>query len=40
MVGLDIEKNMKSQIRDQKKLIKELKNMIKIYAPYMQFPDE
>jgi len=37
---VDNEKCLKSQIRQQKKLIKRLKNTIKIYAPYMNFPDE
>lgn len=37
---LDKEKRLMSQIRQQKKLIKRLKNTIKIYAPYMNFPDE
>ncbi len=36
----DKERKMRSQIREQKKLIKKLKNMIKTYAPYMHFPDE
>jgi len=36
----DKEKLLKSQIRKQKRVIKRLKNMIKIYAPYMQFTDE
>lgn len=40
MVGFDKKRMMKSQIRKQKKLIKKLKNMIKMYAPYMEFPDE
>ena len=40
MSDLDKEKEMKSRIRKQKKLIKQLKNMIRIYAPYMEFPDE
>jgi len=40
MVGSDGEKKLKSQIREQKRLIKRLKNMIKIYAPYMKFSDE
>jgi hypothetical protein len=40
MVISDKERNLKSQIRKQKKLIKKLKNMIKNYAPYMEFPDE
>ncbi len=34
------EQNLKSQIRNQKKFIKKLKNMIRFYAPYMEFPDE
>lgn len=34
------DQKLKSQIREQKKLIKRLKNMIKNYAPYMKFPDE
>jgi len=37
---LDKERRLMSQIRQQKKLIKKLKNTIKIYAPYMNFPDE
>ena len=36
----DKEKLLKSKIREQKKLIKRLKNMVKTYAPYMSFPDE
>lgn len=40
MADMDKERKMKSQIRKQKKLIKKLKNMIKMYAPYMGFPDE
>lgn len=40
MVGSDKERKMKTQIREQKKLIKKLKNVIRIYAPYMKFPDE
>ena len=31
---------MKIQIRQQHKLIKKLKNMIRYYAPYMKFPEE
>ena len=34
------EQKMKLQIKEQKKLIKKLKNLIRIYAPYMRFPDE
>lgn len=34
------DQKLKSQIRKQKKLIKKLKNMIRNYAPYMEFPDE
>ena len=34
------EQNLKTEIRKQRKLIKKLKNMIRIYAPYMKFPDE
>jgi hypothetical protein len=40
MKDSDKEQKLKSQIRKQKKLIKELENMMKIYAPYMKFPDE
>ncbi|GAI45919.1 unnamed protein product [marine sediment metagenome] len=38
--GSDKERKLKSQIRKQKKLIKELKNTIRIYAPYMKFSNE
>ena len=34
------EGKLKSQISKQKKFIKELKNIIRIYAPYMKFSDE
>jgi len=37
--GSNKERKLKSQIRKQKKLIKELKNTIKSYAPYMKFSD-
>ena len=37
MKDIDKERRMKSQIRNQKELIKELKETIKIYAPYMRF---
>lgn len=40
MVVMDKERELKSQIRRQKKLIKKLKNMIRSYAPYINFPDE
>jgi len=40
MTGIDTEGKMKSKIIEQKKLIKKLKNTLRIYAPYMQFPDE
>jgi len=40
MVESDKIRKMKTQIREQKRLIKKLKNMIKMYAPYMEFPDE
>jgi len=33
-------KKMKIQIDEQKKLIEELKNTIKIYAPYTLFDDK
>lgn len=31
------EKKLESQIRKQRQLIKRLKSIIKIYAPYMKF---
>lgn len=34
------ERKLKSQISKQEKFIKELKNIIRIYAPYMKFSDE
>ena len=37
---IDSKKRLKSQIREQKKLIKNLKNMVKLYAPYTNFSDE
>jgi len=37
---LDKERSLKSKIRKQNKLIKKLKSTIKIYAPYMNFPEE
>ena len=37
MKVVEKEKKLESQIRKQKKLIKELKSIIKIYAPYMKF---
>lgn len=40
MVVMDKERDLKSQIRRQKKLIKKLKNMVRDYAPYINFPDE
>lgn len=40
MAVSDNERKLKSRIRKQKRLIKQLKNMIKNYAPYMHFPDE
>ena len=40
MVISDEERKLRSQIRKQKKLIKRLKNMIRLYAPYMEFSDE
>ncbi len=40
MVDSDKERMMKSQIRKQNKLIKKLKNIIKMYAPYMEFTEE
>ena len=40
-MGSDKEqRKLKSQIGKQKKLIKELKNMIRVYVPYMKFSDE
>jgi len=32
-----IEKNLENKIREQEKLIEELENVIRIYAPYMKF---
>jgi len=40
MVESDKIRKMKTQIRVQKRLIKKLKNMIKMYAPYVEFPEE
>lgn len=40
MLDVDKERKMKSQIRKQRNLIKELKNIIRHYAPYMRFPDK
>jgi len=40
MVYSDKERKLKSQIRKQKKLIKKLRNMIKMYAPYMELSEE
>ena len=37
MKGIEKEKKLEYQVRKQKKLIKELKSVIKIYAPYMKF---
>jgi len=34
------EKDKKKLIKEQKLLIKKLKGIIRIYAPYMKFPDE
>jgi len=36
----DKEKNIKKLIEEQKLEIKHLKEMIRIYAPYMIFPDK
>jgi hypothetical protein len=33
-------KYMKKQIVKQKQIIKKLKNIIRMYAPYMEFPKE
>ena len=33
-------KKLKEKIDNQNKIIKQLKNIIKNYAPYMKFPDE
>lgn len=33
-------KLLNKKIKNQENLIKKLKNIIKLYAPYMKFPDE
>ena len=37
MKDIDREKRFKSKIKNQEELIEELKETIKIYAPYMKF---
>ncbi len=37
MKDINIEKGLKSKIKNQEELIEELKETIKIYAPYMNF---
>lgn len=34
------EENIKTLMEEQKQEIKDLKEMIRSYAPYMRFPDE
>jgi hypothetical protein len=33
----NIEKKLENKLKEQEKLIEELENIIKIYAPYMKF---
>jgi len=43
MINMKENKNIKllnKKIKNQENLIKKLKNIIKLYAPYMKFPDE
>jgi len=43
MINMNENKNIKLlqiKIKNQENLIRKLKNVIKLYAPYMKFPDE
>lgn len=40
MESMEKVKKLKLQIRKQKKFIKKLENMVRFFAPYMEFTDD